>query len=445
MTERPAPLITRRCSVSPPAAESDMMIQTSSSSLSVDAGPSVGSRHGRTNPFLRVFPALALVLLMAGCEAGSGDAEESARSLDSSGRTFWSSYAEVNWDRVGRYDSEFHTHPGLGDEQYDPHETIDRYHAEGYRILALAAHDYDIPDDHMESIYPWTRLSEIYEAIKDVPNPTEDNRTYGEMAGWRPYEDRDPVELGMVSVEGNEISGPHHMVSLFSSYTDGADSEEETLSVITDLGGIVYFAHPGRYVERQGLTADWYVDLYRRFDVLIGQAIYNREDNHPGDRAFFDRIVHLLGAERPIWLFGEDDMHRETTLGWNRDVILLEDFRPGSMHPDLPDGSAPDVRVALERGHTYLWKPNEQYTRRAFDVVDVHVTEEEIRLVVDREAAVEEIRWITHDPSLDGSRVIHTGASIRISHVPVWARFVRAEIAGEAGTIYLQPMYLIQE
>ncbi len=55
----------------------------------------------------------------------------------------------------------FHTHPGLGDEQYDLHQTVDRYYEEGCKILALAGHDYDIPDDYINSIYPWTSLSEI--------------------------------------------------------------------------------------------------------------------------------------------------------------------------------------------------------------------------------------------------------------------------------------------
>ena len=63
-------------------------------------------------------------------------------------RFFWSPYQDLNWHEIGHYDSEFHTHPGLGDEQYDPHETIDRYHEEGYQILTLAGHDYNIPDYH---------------------------------------------------------------------------------------------------------------------------------------------------------------------------------------------------------------------------------------------------------------------------------------------------------
>ena len=359
-------------------------------------------------------------------------------------RVFWSPYQDLNWPETGHYDSEFHTHPGLGDEQYDPHQTVDRYYEEGYKILALAGHDYDIPDDYINSIYPWTSLSEIYEKIKHVRNPTEGNKTYEEIAN-EPYKDRDPVALGMVSVEGNEVSGPHHMVSLFNSLTSGAGTEAATLKIIEDLGGIVYFAHPGRYVERWGLTAYWYADLYLRFDALIGQAVFNREDRHPGDRAFYDKIVHILGVERPIWLFGEDDMHQEETLGWNRDVILLENFRPGSMHPDIPDGSAPDVFTALKNGYTYLWKPSLQYNKRAFNITDVEVAGNRIILAVDNTDGVKEVRWVTHNPLSDSTETIHYGYSISASDVPEYSRFVRAELEGPEGTIYTQPFYLMEK
>jgi hypothetical protein len=356
-------------------------------------------------------------------------------------RVFWTSYSDLNWENIGHYDSEFHTHPGLGDEQYDPHQTVDRYHEEGYRILVLAGHDYDIPDDYINSIYPWTKLSEIYETIRLVQNPTEDNKTYEEMANG-PYQDRDPIALGMVSIEGNEVSGPHHMVSLFNSLTSGAGTEAATLQKIEELGGIVYFAHPGRYVDRWGLTAYWYVDKYLRFDGLIGQAVFNREDSHPGDRAFYDKIVHILGSERPIWLFGEDDMHREDNLGWNRDVILLENFRPGSMHPDIPDGSAPDVYHALKNGHSYLWKPSMQYNKRAFNIVNVEVAGTVARIHVDNEDGVKQVRWKTHDPDLDETVTVHYGYSVSINDLPVNSRFVRAEIEGPDGTIYMQPFFV---
>ena len=355
--------------------------------------------------------------------------------------TFWSPYQDLNWPEIGHYDSEFHTHPGLGDEQYDPHQTVDRYHAEGYKILVLAGHDYDIPDDYMNSIYPWTKLAEIYENIKHVRNPTEDNKTYEEIAN-EPYQNRDPVKLGMVSVEGNEVSGPHHMVSLFNSLTNGAATETATLRIIEESGGIVYFAHPGRYVERWGLTAYWYADLYLRFDALIGQAVFNREDTYPNDREFYDKIVHILGHDRPVWLYGEDDMHQETTLGWNRDVILLENFRPGSMHPDIPDGSAPDVFTALKNGYSYLWKPSQQYNKRAFNIIDVKVSDNEIEIKIDNQSQVNEIRWRTHNPDMDLTETIHYGYKVSTKNLPQYSKFVRAEIQGPAGTIYTQPFYI---
>lgn len=361
---------------------------------------------------------------------------------DNPDRIFWSSYGDLNWDEIGHYDSEFHTHPGLGNEEYDPHQTIDRYHEEGYKILMLAAHDYDIPSDHMDTIYPWTRLSEIYEAIKHVENPTEDNMTYEEIHN-EPWEDRNPIELGMVSVEGTEISGPHHTISVFNAYTEGADTEAESFQVIEELGGFAYLAHPGRYVERWGLTAHWYVDKYLRFDVLIGQSIFNRQDNHPEDRAFYDKIQHLLGGiKRPIWLYGEDDMHGEGTLAWNRDVILLENFQPGSMHPDLPDGSAPDVMAALQNGYSYLWKPSEQYNQRAFNIIDMQINDKSVELIFDNPELVDEIRWRTHNPNIDDSETVHHGNRIDITDVPEYSLFVRAEIEGSEGTIYTQPFYV---
>lgn len=368
---------------------------------------------------------------VANAEAGAG----------ADTRTFWSPYQDLNWPEIGHYDSEFHTHPGLGGEQYDPHQTIDRYHEEGYKILTLAAHDYDVPDA-IDSLYPWTQLADIYDTIKDIENPTEDNQTYAQLAS-EPYQNRDPIALGMVSVEGNEVSGPHHTVSVFNANTQGDATEAETFQRITDMGGMAYLAHPGRYVERWGLTAHWYVDKYLRFDVLIGQSIYNRRDNHPGDRAFYDRVQHLLGGiNRPIWLYGEDDMHVENTLGWNRDVFLLEDFRPGSLHPSIPDGSAPDVMIALRNGYTYLWKPSEQYNRRAFNIINVRVNGADVALTIDNEELVEEVRWRTHNPAIDDTETVHTGFTISSSDVPAYALFVRAEIQGQDGTIYTQPFYL---
>ncbi|MDZ7808022.1 MAG: hypothetical protein U5K71_13025 [Gracilimonas sp.] len=380
---------------------------------------------------LQMMGILMLLLLLTGC----------ADKLED--RTFLSPYEDLNWENIGHYDAEFHTHPNMGDYGgYDPHQVVDRYHEEGYKILTLAEHSSHIPHDHMDTIYPWTELSEIYEKIKHVVHEGEGGQTYEEIHN-EPWEDSDPVELGMVSVEGNELSGHHHTISVFNLWSGHVDDEIESLDKVTELGGYAYLAHPGRYVERMGLTAHWYVDLYKRYDVLVGQSIFNREDSHPTDRAHYDRIQHILeGAERPIWLFGEDDMHTEETLGWNRNVFLLENFRPGSLHPDIQDGSAPDVMKALKNGYTYLWKPSEQYNKRAFNIINVEVEDHSVTLTVDNEELVNEVRWRTHNPDIDDTETIHTGFSISESDVPNNSVFVRAEIEGDEGTIYTQPFYL---
>jgi hypothetical protein len=248
--------------------------------------PPKGIQIMRVPTFAAALSLLAVPLLLIGMTLSRDSAPE---------RSFWTPYSGLNWGAIEHHDMQIHVHPGLGAEEYNPHETVDRYLAEGFTILAFTPHDYDVPDDYIDNVYPWTRFSGIFETIRDVPNPTEDNRTYGEMTP-EPWQDRDPIALGMVSVQGSEISGHHHINSLFSSFTTSGATEAESLEQIRELGGIAFFNHPGRHVERQGLTAEWYVDLYRRFDVLVGQSIYNRIDSHPGDREFFDEVAHAPGA-----------------------------------------------------------------------------------------------------------------------------------------------------
>ena len=112
------------------------------------------------------------------------------------------------------------------------------------------------------------------------------------------------------------------------------------------------------------------------------------------------------------------------------------------MHPDIPDGSAPDVFNALKNGYSYLWKPSRQYNRRAFDIIDVIVTNTGVEIRVDNEYLVDEVKWKTHNPEIDQTEAIHSGYKISLNDVPEYSRFVRAEIRGEDGTIYTQPFYL---
>jgi len=97
---------------------------------------------------------------------------------------------------------------------------------------------------------------------------------------------------------------------------------------------------------------------------------------------------------------------------------------------------------ALENGYTYLWKPSEQYNKRAFNITNVEVEDQKVTLTVDNADLVNEIRWRTHNPDTDSTETIHNGFSITESDVPENSLFVRAELEGNEGTIYTQPFFL---
>ncbi len=123
-------------------------------------------------------------------------------------------------------------------------------------------------------------------------------------------------------------------------------------------------------------------------------------------------------------------------------MILLEDFRPGSLHPDLTDGSAPEVKDALVNGAFYVWKPSEQYNRRSFNLIDVRAEEGSVTLTVDDPDRVTEVQWRTYDREAGRTVTLHRGFEIGVSQVPPGSRFVRAELESAEGTIYTQPIYL---
>jgi hypothetical protein len=96
-----------------------------------------------------------------------------------------SPYAGVNWEEDGQYKANLHTHTTLSGGTSTPDVVIDLYRELGYGILALTDHD---DDSVAVPTWPW--------------------QSYG----------RDPAALGMVAIQGNEISDVHHIGSHFNDY-----------------------------------------------------------------------------------------------------------------------------------------------------------------------------------------------------------------------------------
>lgn len=58
--------------------------------------------------------------------------------------------------------------------------------------------------------------------------------------------DLDPADVGLIDVQGNELTRHHHMGSSFNDH-NGTATEVESFEATAEKDGIVMLFHPGRY------------------------------------------------------------------------------------------------------------------------------------------------------------------------------------------------------
>lgn len=228
-------------------------------------------------------------------------------------------YELVNWDLFNQYKANLHTHTTYSDGIKSPHERIDEYYKNGYSILSLTDHDDYHPRGPL--LYPWTVLSEI-------------------NSDW---ENRNPDALGMVAVQGVEISAGIHMGSHFNDFVGEASSDEDyVLSQIEVRDGLAQFYHPGRYtLNNPNNLVGWYADKYNKYDCLVGLEVYNGRDLFPRDRQLWDNILMQTLPGKAVWAFGNDDNHVSSRsvdflLSWN--MFILDSLTLGKVKDAYANG-----------------------------------------------------------------------------------------------------------
>jgi len=291
-------------------------------------------------------------------------------------------YTNVDWQKNGQYKANFHTHTSVGEAEADPPEVIDRYKKLGYSILAITDHDDNIT---AEPTWPWLTFQ------------------------------RDPASLDMVAVQGNEISGLHHIGSYFNSYGNpDVTSENEAIEEIGRRGGLAVFNHPGRYDK----AVEWYVDMFSLYDHLIGLEVYNRRDRYPDDRATWDAVLTKLIPERSIWGFANDDMHEpEEELGFSWNILVL------------PKLNHNHVRKAMEQGCFFYAHASLGHNGSPVPVVEAITVDERLGIIQIRASNYEFIEWISQ------GNIIHKGDRLILDESAGVEQYIRAEIHGSDGTI----------
>lgn len=321
-------------------------------------------------------------------------------------------YAEVDWSTAKRVKANFHTHTTQSDGRFVPSEAIDWYHAHLYDVLAIT--------DHNRVTYPWESLTDLEPSDGAKKRLKEGKLESKDLT----YENRDPEQLGMVALQGNEMSRHHHMGSFFNDHV-GTNDIDSSLQAIGQKDGIAMLFHPRRY-ER---TLEWYKRLYRTYPHLVGQEIYNQGDRYVdrrgGHRALWDSLMTDLGGDRPVWGFSNDDIHTSPQYGRNWNILLLPEITPDEVRRGMTDGLV--LYVYAPDGHDGAPPP----TVESISVSPFFGT------ITVKAANYATIEWVS-----DG-KVVHQGESVDVDDVLDSDGYVRAVIRGQGGlpVVGTQPFY----
>ena len=318
-------------------------------------------------------------------------------------------YAEVDWVDYERHKSALHMHTMMSDGGGRPHEVIDRYAELGYTIISITDHD---------TQGPWNNQS----------HPDRGRTTWP----WEAF-GRVPEALGVLAIEGNEISKLVHHGSYFNDYgAPDLQNEQDSLDAIAARNGLAIMCHPGRYTSGEDtITRDvaWYVGMFRNNPHLVGIEIYNQIDRFPGDRATWDAILTQLIDERPVWGYSNDDMHgMSSQLGFNFNVMLM------------PELSEAWMRRAMERGlFFYVHSPHAHNGPPPPEVRAIRVSEADGRIAIETDGH-DRIEWISE------GRLVHVGDEIRLGEVAQLGRYVRAVVhaADSDAVLGTQPFRVVR-
>ncbi len=338
-------------------------------------------------------------------------------------------YSEVDWRTDGHYKANLHTHTTVSDGSLNPQMVVDNYHELGYDILAIT--------DHNAVTYPWTGFADM-----EASQPSRMRRTiallenyFAEKSAEDPdfypmvkspmsipfsleFENRDPVALGMIDIQANELSRHHHMGSFFNDH-NGTTTELESLEATAEKDGIVMLYHPGRYYGRSAdkYNLPWYVDLYDSYDHLIGLEVYNSGNRYPDDRKIWDSILTVMMPERPVWGYSNDDMHMIPHLGRNWNIFIL---------PELTHES---VRHGMENGLSYFVYSPQGHNGPSPPVIrSIKVNSRKGTIEIDAED-YNSIEWISE------GNIVYSGNKVNLNELEETGIYIRAKLYGAGGAV----------
>lgn len=333
-------------------------------------------------------------------------------------------YENVDWNTVGRYKANFHTHTSQSfDTQFSTTQVVDKYKQAGYKILALTDHD--------ANSYPWDKFS-LY-------NPAA--------------ADRDPEEMGMLTMPGVELSkdrrnnwsestgGDFNHHNDFFTGRKGQEfmSLRESYAYTNAIGGMQIINHPGQYWNLSNSykageknSPEWHAENFRLYPSLVGLEVYNQGNRRPNDRILWDQVLSLNMPERPVWGYSCDDTHTAEQYFRNYQFMLMNKLDTDNLKDAMKNG-----RTVFSYEHTGSGQD------LAPHIKSISVDSDNQNITIDSDDA-DRIEWIssTHrtsqsSPSTTKSTVVGIGKSFPFKDFQ--GSYVRARLTNSKGETATQP------
>ena len=333
-------------------------------------------------------------------------------------------YADIDWMTINQYKSNFHTHTTQSNDAIDEFTTanvVDKYHAAGYKILALTDHDYNP--------YPWELFPQY---MSGVPA-------------------RDPEALGMLAVPGNELSkdntnswsertgGEFNHHNDFFTGRQGQEfaSLQESYAYTYALGGMQIINHPGQYwsidntySETQKNGPGWHATNFNTYPSLVGLEVYNQGNRRPNDRILWDQILQRTMPARNVFGYSGDDTHNNEQLFRNYNFMLMEEL------------TTEELKDAMRKGESYFcYEPKGSGEGKAPRIAAIHVDESEKTITIEANGLV---YWIyatdKTSSSASSARSTVVGIGNTFSYKGYQGSYVRALITNMYGETCTQPI-----
>lgn len=373
-------------------------------------------------------------------------------------------YLNVDWGTIQQHKAALHLHTLQSDGHHMPEEVIRTYRKAEYTILAITDHDWNEPNRRIVG-RGWGPLPE--ERASPYPkDPKPDNYPANPTWPWTDYGAPAPADLGMVGIQGSELTYKHHINSYYNNYgiwhdsigdkapykitsTDGNEIvEDDQISAVNNKGGLAILNHPSAsdehsWWERKPL--EWYIERYQNHSpgCLIGIEVTNGVATF--NEGLWDQLLTRFMPARPIWGFGNDDMHT-LAVKQTYNVFLLN---------ELTDSS---VREAMEAGQFFMYTSTKNVNYME-DPVGLSTFPEVLEINVDKNSGTitihasgyDQIKWISAPLSLEPvedyktsdspwplGQVVHVGKTLDIKRNSKLRNYVRAEIiVKEAESLHL--------